>query len=40
MIAEAERTGRDADAKRYKRALWSLISDPMDVNPDSGKKFK
>ena len=40
MIAEAERTGRDADAKRYKRALWSLTSDPMDVNPDSGKKFK
>jgi hypothetical protein len=40
MIAEAERTGRDADAKRYKRALWSLLSDPMDVNPDSGKKFK
>lgn len=40
MIAQAEREGRDADAKRYKRALWSLISDPMDVNPDSAKKFK
>jgi hypothetical protein len=40
MIAKAEKEGREADAKRYKRALWSLISDPMDVNPDSGKKFK
>jgi hypothetical protein len=40
MISKAEQEGRDVDAKRYKRALWSLISDPMDVNPDAGKKFK
>ncbi|MBO7166494.1 MAG: hypothetical protein J6V88_03100 [Kiritimatiellae bacterium] len=40
LIQKAEKEGRTADAEKYKRVRWSLLSDPMSVPPDQGRKFE